>query len=139
MADESPVFLTDERRDVLNGEYQGADSTERVHRANIRKRAKKAIQELIEVAQSPEIENTSEVFEPDEIARLIDSLMVPQDATLTPRWNFDGDPEEYRDTYRYQLALHARLSHTLDGYDDMLHRNHPPGEEVPLLDTDNEL
>lgn len=137
MADESPVFLTDERRDVLNEEYQGADSTERAHRSNIRKRARKAIQELIEVAQSPQIDN-SEVFEPDNLARLIDSLMVPQGTTLTPRWNFEGDPDEFRDTYRYQLALHGRLNHTLDGYDDMLHRNHPPGENVPLLDPDSD-
>ena len=96
-----------------------------------------ALGELIEVAASPEIDNT-EIFEPNDLARLIDALMVPKSKTITPRWNFDGDPAEYRDTYRYQLALHGRLDHALDGYSEMLHRDYAPDETPTFGDVMDE-
>lgn len=126
---EDKTFLTEKRRSVLIGEFDGSDSSERTHKSLIRTRARTAIRELIEVARSDQIDN-ADVFEPNDLARLIDALMVPDDG-LTPRWNFEDDPQEYRDTYRYQLALHGRLSHALDGYGDMLHRDYPPGESPP--------
>lgn len=125
--EDTPAFLTDERRAVLAGEYDGSETVERTHKSRIRQRARTAISELIKVAQSEEIDN-ADVFDPDDLARLVDALMVPADG-LTPRWTFDGDPDEFREEYLYQLALHGRLNHALDGYGDMLHQDHAPGEE----------
>lgn len=136
MGDKTQVFLTDERTAVLNGTYQGAANTERTHKSRIRDRARTALKELIQVAHSPAIDN-AEVFDPNDLARLIDALMAPEGTTITPRWNFDGDPADFRDQYQYQLALHGRLSHALDGYGDMLHRDHRPGES-PTFDLDTE-
>jgi len=118
------AFLTDERRAVLNGEYDGAANTERTHKSRIRARSRQAIEELIEVAQSPEIDN-GDVFDPDDLARLVDALMAPREATITPRWNYGGTPDEFRDEYDYQLALWGRLDHTLRGYGDILHSTDP--------------
>jgi len=132
MADRA--LLTDKREKVLNGEYEGKDAALRNQKSRLRDSARTALNELIAVAASPEIEN-SEVFAPNNVARLIDALMVPNGTTLTPRWNFDGDPAEYRDTYRYQLALHGRLDHALDGYGEMLHRDYRPGESPTFGDS----
>jgi len=122
MADRA--FLTDKRRDVLNGEYEGADAALRNQKSRLRRTSSTALEELIEVAQSPEIDN-GEVFDPDDIARLIDALMAPREATITPRWNYGGTPDEFRDEYDYQLALWGRLDHTLRGYGDILHSTDP--------------
>lgn len=64
------AFLTDSRREVLSGEYDGAESTLKSKKSHIRTRAQMAMDELIEVAQSAEIENES-VFEPETIGTLI--------------------------------------------------------------------
>jgi len=121
------VFLTEKREAVLNGEYDGSDDALRNQKSRLRRSAQTALQELITVAASPEVEN-ADIFEPNDLARLVDALMVPQGSTLTPRWNFDGGPEEYRDQHLYQIGLQSRLSHALDGYETMLHRDYPPGE-----------
>jgi len=126
------VLLTEKREQVLNGEYEGSNDALRNQKSRLRQSARTALDELIQVAASPEIEN-AEVFEPNEVARLLDALMVPRGTGLTPRWNFEGDPAEYRDTYRYQLALHGRIDHSLDGYGEMLHRDHKPGETVNVF------
>jgi len=121
------VLLTEKREQVLNGKYDGSDTALRNQKSRLRSSARTALAELVQVAASPEIDN-ADVFEPNEIARLLDALMAPNGTGIQPRWGFDGDPAEYRDTYRYQLALHGRLDHSLDGYGKMLHREVPPGE-----------
>nr|WP_011225234.1 hypothetical protein [Haloarcula sp. AS7094]AAS13419.1 unknown [Haloarcula sp. AS7094] len=121
------IFLTDSRRDVLNGVDELTGQSRYNAKSRIRQRARMALQELIEFAASPEI-NNADIFEPNEIARLLDALMFQTEPPSRPRWNFEGDPVEYRDTYRYQLALYGRLDHTLDGYGEMLHRDYAPGE-----------
>jgi len=67
---EPNTFLTDSRRAVLAGEYEGAENTERTHRSRIRSRGRTAIEELTEVAQSPEIDN-ADVFDPEAVGRLL--------------------------------------------------------------------
>ena len=133
MTSETPAFLTDDRRAVLRGEYDGDPAVERTHRSRIRSRARTALQELIEVAESDAIDN-ADVFEPNDLARLVHALMTPPDG-LTPRWGYDGDPADYRDRYAYQFALHGRLNHALDGYGDMLHRDYAPSEQPTFGDT----
>jgi hypothetical protein len=70
------AFLTDSRRDVLEGNAD--DLTEqslRNAKSRIRVRARLALAELIEVAESEEIDQT-EVFEPDDIAQLLQALLT---------------------------------------------------------------
>lgn len=131
------LFLTEARRAVLDGTTDREGNSLAVEKSRIRERARLAVEELIAVAASPEIEN-SDVFEPNDLARLIDALMVPKGEGLTPRWNFDGDPAEFRDEYQYQIGLQSRLDHALDGYQEMLHRDYPPGETRQGLIDDNE-
>lgn len=69
------VFLTDSRREVLRGEYDGAESTEKSKKSHIRTQSKMALDELIEVAHSPEIDN-SDVFDPEKLHILIRTLTV---------------------------------------------------------------
>jgi len=64
------TFLTESRREVLSGEWDGSPSTERSKKSHIRTKARSALGELIEVARSEEIEN-AEVFEPEEIGTLL--------------------------------------------------------------------
>lgn len=70
----SQAFLTDTRRKVLRGEYDGADSTERMHHTRIRRIARGAIEELIEVAASEPISN-EDVFDPEQIYSLLLTLL----------------------------------------------------------------
>jgi hypothetical protein len=74
MTDKTDVFLTDKRTDVLNREYEGSESVRRTHESRIRQRARTAISELIEVADSPVIDN-ADVFEPEEVGRLLAAIL----------------------------------------------------------------
>jgi hypothetical protein len=124
-------FLTDTQKAVLADEYDGSDSARRAQKSRIRSRARQSIADLITVAQSDAVDN-EDIFDPNDLARLIDSLMTP-DGGLTPRWNYSGTSQEHREEYLYQYALHGRLDHALDGYGDFLHRDVPPGETVSFL------
>lgn len=135
MDDDTPVFLTPDRQAVLNGTYHGSDSTKRTHQSRIRSRAKRAIQELTAVAASSEI-NNADVFEPDDLARLIATIISPPNQEITPRWNYDGDPASYREKYEYPISVTWRLDHTIDGYADTLLRTDPPGESIEATDID---
>jgi hypothetical protein len=72
------AFLTERRREVLEGltaEEMGIhEGTRREHRAALKRQAKAALSELIEVAESDEIDQT-DVFDPDEIFRLLATLL----------------------------------------------------------------
>lgn len=70
---ETDTFLTDARRAVLNGEYDGAANVERTHESRIRDRSRSALAELVEVANSTEIENES-VFDPEMVRAFLTSL-----------------------------------------------------------------
>lgn len=126
------VFLTDQRRAVLEGEYDGNEDTLRSHKSKIRERARTALEELREVAESPHIDN-DDVFKTGELAGLIHGLMAPRGTTITPRWNYDGDDSEFFDEYRSQIIIHRRLTEELEGYDDFLNSRTPPGEPEPFF------
>jgi hypothetical protein len=81
------VILTDKRREVLEGTYEGTESTRQSHRSNIRTRSKEALHELIEVAESDEVAN-HEVFTPEVIERLLRAIMGPRE-TIRPRWDYE--------------------------------------------------
>lgn len=80
MSDKNPhSFLTDTHRAVLSGDWEGSDSTLRSHKSEIRKRSKAALQDLITVANSTEIDNESRsdgerLFEPEDLRALLTSV-----------------------------------------------------------------
>ena len=126
------VFLTEQRRDVLEGEYEGSDKTLRSHKSKIRARANRALKELREVAESPHIDN-EDVFESGDLAGLIHGLMAPRGTSITPRWNYDGDDAEFLEEYTFQIRVHRRLTTELEGYDKFLNNLTPPGEPEPFF------
>ena len=64
------IFLSESRRNILDGTTEWADSSVTTEKSRIRGNAKTALDELTEIAQSPEIENRS-VFDPEEIGTLL--------------------------------------------------------------------
>jgi hypothetical protein len=128
------AFLTERRREYLNGDYNLENSADRHIKRKIEQGSETALAELIEVAASPEIDN-AEVFDPAEVACFLNALMAPEGTVITPRWKFDGDSSEYRDTYQYQLALHGRLDHAIDNYGEMLYQQSAPGETTTFGDV----
>jgi len=107
MVDESPVFLTDERRAVLHNEYEGKDNTERTHKSRIRARSKKALEELAEVAQSPHIDNKN-ALPPEKVATLLEAAYIP---TIQPE-----NHEEYQKElfYKFRRIVQYELEQSKD-------------------------
>lgn len=110
------VFLTETRRNVLNGEYEGNDDSLTVEKSRIRTRARTALEELIELARSDEIDN-SEVFEIHELNALLRGLMG---CDLTPRHEMDVDDETYREIHRYQFRVLEELAGQVRAFDDVM-------------------
>lgn len=132
------VFLTDTRRDVLEGEFDGPDATKRSHKSRIRTRARMALQELIEVAQSSEIDNT-DVFEPKEITSFTESLIFNgRSGGITPMLNWEGDYDDYYSEYAYQRQLAHLLSHQMKNWDEMLSFPERPGKTTKGLISEEE-
>lgn len=69
------VFLTDNRRLYLDGEYEGSESASYTIKSRLKRRSEITLHELIEVANSPEIDN-SDVFDPDDVAMFLWALMT---------------------------------------------------------------
>lgn len=73
------AFLSDRRRSIVRGETAEemgiADATYRQHRAAVKQQARTAMNELLEVATSPEIDN-ADVFEPDAVRNLVTALLA---------------------------------------------------------------
>lgn len=120
------IFLTDSRRDVLNGDTDHLNSQSLANaKSRIRTRARLALDELIEVAASPAIDN-EDVFEPEEVYTLI-SILLNGTGGLS-----HGDeiphPDELREQYdRYEAVawkpyedysrdLYVRLDGGLRGF-----------------------
>lgn len=124
MGDKPSVFLTDERREVLNGNYDGKANTERTHKSRIRARATTALDELTEVAKSPHIDHT-EVFEPDAVFRFLRALLTP-DHTHHRDDKFGGltddsaktdEFQHYEDRLYVQLNKFIAFRHTQESDD----------------------
>lgn len=105
---EPDAFLTDERRDVLNDEYDGAENVERTHQSRIKARSRSAIDELIEVAESPKI-NNGEVFDPVKLRYLLTS--ISRRGGLA-----EEDYQHVSDAYRH--ALYVEIDQFLRDWND---------------------
>jgi hypothetical protein len=97
------VFLTENRRDVLRGESDWTDDSIRNEKSRIRTRARTALDELIQVAQSEEIDN-EDVFEPEKMLVLV--------ATLTKG---PGGLDAWTPDDEYRMAVESALNRALYG------------------------
>ena len=89
------VILTEKRNELLNGNYDMSDSTDRAAKHRLKTSSQSAIDDLIKIAQSPHIDN-SEALPPEKIGELIEALYIP---TL--------EPEDYHENYRKDLYYHV--------------------------------
>jgi len=98
------VFLTDSRRDVLKGTSDLTDQSLYNAKSRIRTRARLALDELIEVAASDEIDN-ADIFTEQQIQVLISNLLFGSGGliggdvagNLPEAW--DPDPEYAHSVY----------------------------------------
>jgi hypothetical protein len=120
------LFLTENRRDVLDGSTNWADGSVTTEKSRIRGKTKTAISELIEVAQSTEIENRS-VFDPEQIGTLL--YWILNDPALFPieqRGGLIGTADEPpegvseeaytkipEDLQQYQREIHSEAAQEL--------------------------
>lgn len=116
MGDDSPVILTEKRRDVLNREYDGSASSERTHHSLTKQQSQKALTELVEIAESPVIHDP-DVFDPETVASLISALLTIPDH-LDP-----DDPDDEHALMSYH-AYRDQLKTALNW--EMSQSNYPP-------------
>lgn len=101
------AFLTDSRREVLDGTTDLTGQSLHNAKSRIRTRARLALEELIEVATSPAIDN-KDVFDPEQIDILIHTLLngsggvidLPDSTELTDQetpMRYSPTPKEVRD------------------------------------------
>jgi len=130
------IFLTDSRRDVLEGNADHLSDDSLINaKSRIRTRARLALDELIEVAASPAIDNES-VFEPDEVYTLISILLggrggvVHSEGDVSEEWEVEDAPypkeiREQYDDYKmkawkpdedYAQELYVRIDGGLRGF-----------------------
>ena len=102
------VFLTEKRRKVLDGTDELSDSSRTVEKSRIRKRARMALRELEEVAQSDQIENRS-VFGEEEVGRLL--YWILQDPGSIKETTEGFDPWDLAEPYTEAHKQYIRDTH----------------------------
>lgn len=97
------IFLTEKRRKVLNGESEWSEESIDNEKSRIRTRSRTALDELIEVAYSPEIDN-SDIFDPKKLRELI-TILTRGPGGLDP-WEPDED---------YANSVHVAVDKAIHG------------------------
>ena len=120
------AFLTETRKGVLDGDWEGSDSTHRSHKSDIRQKSKAAIEELIEVAESREIDN-KQVFDPEQIRHLLVAIAQPGGLVED---EYEHASEEFRN------ELYFEVNRFLLGFQPEDSPTAEPPEETPDEDTD---
>lgn len=127
------IFLTDKRREVLQGTSDWEDASVANERSRIKNRARLAIAELIEVANSPYIDHT-DVFDPDDVDNFIRALLTSsrpdhvsqvglvEDASQDHSDDLPDDayPDYTEEFEIYRDRLHSRMARLVleDQHDD---------------------
>lgn len=111
--DEVQAFLTDRRREFLDGEYDLAKAKDRQLKKAIKDSSHAAVQELIEVATSPAID-TRDVFDTDDVFLLLRAILVPDEYTGTI-YPSDSAPDEW---LRYHDRMYVQMDKLMHGYRD---------------------
>jgi len=117
------IFLTDNRRNVLEGTSEWSEKSIINEKARIKNRASLALEELTEVAESDKIDHT-DAFDPDDVFRLLSALLtglhsehietsgVVEDATRDDVDDLPDDPQaDFSDEFEnYQNELRTHLA-----------------------------
>jgi len=69
-------MLNEKRESVLRGGYEGSDVALRNQKSRLRQSSRTVLDELLQIARSPHIDNT-EVFDPDKMFLLLQALLTP--------------------------------------------------------------
>jgi len=125
------VLITDRRRRLLNENLDETKGSVNVEKTRIRKRARIAIQELVEIARSDAIDN-EDIFQPEDLNALITAIM--EENGLVSRNDFDGTAAEHTKEYPYKIAFIDRLDNTVSLYHDQIHSLGRFSETTPLID-----
>lgn len=104
------MFLTEKREAVLNGEYDGSDDALRNQKSRLRRSAQTALQELITVAASPEIEN-AEVFDPEQIHILLKILLTGRGGLVGD--DVPADLEAWHPAKEYRNEMYVAIDQVL--------------------------
>jgi len=110
------IFLTETRREVLAGESDLSGKSLANEKSRIRTRSRAALAELIEVAQSEEIENR-DIFEPAQVGLLI-GLLIDDQAVMPPGGLIEN-PDETPDLsiperhIEYRNGVHSEVASQL--------------------------
>jgi hypothetical protein len=99
------VLMTDAREEVLDGSYTGKETALRNQKSRLRASSRTALEELIQVAESRQIDNT-EIFTPEQIYRLLDTLLTGQGGVIGD----DIDPEKRAFSPSYRTELYAAVA-----------------------------
>jgi len=102
------IFLTGKRREVLAGTDELSDDSRPVEKSRIRTRARMALRELEEVAQSDEIENRT-VFGEEEVGRLL--YWILQDPGSVRETTTEEDPWDAAKPYTDAHKQYIRNAH----------------------------
>jgi hypothetical protein len=114
------AILTDKRRQVLRGKHKAENSTIRSHKSKIRQAGRDGIQDLIEIAESDEIDN-EDVFDPEAIDRLLRAIVGDIDPPLYEREN----PSEEMVSHDYERQMTKAIRRVAQDYDDDLSFSEP--------------
>jgi hypothetical protein len=96
------TFLTENRRDVLTDDCDWSTQAVRNERSRIKNLARIALAELIEVAESQEID-TRDVFDPDDVFNLLQAILLP-DGYVGPYYPSSDAPDEWL-AYHYRIQI----------------------------------
>jgi len=125
-------FLSESRQKIVNGETdEFADGTVRAYRHETKKKARMAIQELIQIANSTEFENRK-IFDPQDIDELLEALLEEPEP-VTPLWEYEGDHIDHMNEYGYQHSLVRILKGRIDKWDHRLNSVETPTERLRRL------
>lgn len=135
------VFLTEKRRKLLQGDRDDLTEQSTINeKSRVRTRARLAVDELIEVAESDEIENST-VFDPEDVERLLRAILGPE-KDIRPFWEVADESTEirrlYNERYAYERAVVDRLQHLTTIYDARLNRLRSPPDDASVRLFENE-
>jgi hypothetical protein len=113
------VLLNDKRESVLDGQYDGSDAALRNQKSRLRRSSQTALKELVGVAESNQIDNT-EVFDPNEVFRLLRALLAPRQEDLEPdEFVTVVSPDKYGGEFvAYADALYVQMDKVMKPYRD---------------------
>lgn len=135
MTNRDNIFLTENRRDVLKGTSDWEDASIANEKSRIKNRAKLALEELTEVAESGHIDNT-DIFDADDVGQLLEAILHPGQQHLEPGEADPDDftmfvsPEKYTDGFENHHNAHlARLGRIVAREQVLQAENEPESSE----------